>query len=388
MSYSRKRNRRLATAIGTVIALMIVFTFVLSLINPGVVTTDDFEDFPTFTPAGVEFPPPDPNPALDGEPPYVHSSGYFQTFRPFGTDWTVAEDSTAQSDTVLSVVFQSSERLAVVHNYIRRGVEVESVQSLDQEYLTEAHFAESWIDYESWEETSRTVGEDSVTTEFALVSEGAEYLGRDITRLGEGSWTFVTRIVVPGNNPGLLDTLESYVVPAFVGYPQLQALPQEWPAFADHEFGYLFKRPNEWQRVAGGAGSPATFTPSRDADAGLVRVWAEGDRALDGASDAEAWLVELVPDAEVIGIDPLVQGEASGFQVAYSFRDLDGDPRSGLFVALQREDGAALAANLQVRETDVNLLEGAALEGALADARRAVVEGFIPLPQVDAAPAS
>ncbi|NLE53225.1 MAG: hypothetical protein GX613_17650, partial [Chloroflexi bacterium] len=178
MSYSRKRNRRLATAIGTVIALMIVFTFVLSLINPGVVTTDDFEDFPTFTPAGVEFPPPDPNPALDGEPPYVHSSGYFQTFRPFGTDWTVAEDSTAQSDTVLSVVFQSSERLAVVHNYIRRGVEVESVQSLDQEYLTEAHFAESWIDYESWEETSRTVGEDSVTTEFALVSEGAEYLGR------------------------------------------------------------------------------------------------------------------------------------------------------------------------------------------------------------------
>lgn len=387
MSLSRKRNRQIATGLGTLIGLIIVFTFVISLINPGVVSTDDVEDFPTFTPPGTELPPPDPNPALDGEPPYVHSSGFFQTFMPAGDDWSVFEDAGAQSDTVLSVVFQSGQRLAVIHNYIRRGVEVESVESLSQEYLTDAHFAESWIDYESWEETGRTVGEGSVTTEFALVSGGTEYLGRDITRLGENEWTFVTRLVVPGNNPGLLDTLEGYVVPVFVGYPQLQTLPYQWPTYADHELRYLFKRPAEWRLVAGGAGSPATFTPASDADLGMVRVWAEEGRALDGAGDAEAWLLEVVPGAEVIGIDPLAHGEASGFQVAYGFRDRDGDLRSGLFVALGRVDGWAQAANLQVREADVNLLEGAALDAPLADARRAVVEGFIPLPQDGAAPA-
>lgn len=387
MSLSRKRNRQIATGLGTVIGLIIVFTFVVSLINPGVVSTNDVEDFPTFTPPGTELPPPDPNPNLSGEPPYVHSSGYFQTFMPAGGDWSVSEDAGAQSDTVLSVVFQSGQRLAVIHNYIRRGVEVESAESLSREYLTETHFAEAWIGYESWQETARTVGEDRVTTDFALVSGGTEYLGRDITRLGENGWTFVTRLVVPANNPGLLDTLERYVVPAFVGYPQLQTLPARWPTYVDQALGYLFKRPAEWQLVAGGEGSPATFTPAGDADAGMVRVWAEEGRALDGAGDAEAWLLELVPGAEVIGTDPLARGEASGFQVAYTFRDLDGDPRSGLFVALRRADGWAQAANLQVRDPDVNLLEGASLDEPLANARRAVVEGFIPLPQADAAPA-
>lgn len=380
MSYSRKRNRRLATAVGTLIGVMIIFTFVISLINPGVTTTDESELFPTFTPPGTELPPPDPNPDLSGEPTHVHSSGYFQTFKPSGSDWTVFEDAGAQSDTVLSVVFQSGQRLAVVHNYIRRGVEVESVESLNTEYLTNAHFAESWVDYESWEETGRSVGADSVTTEFTLVSGELDYLGRDITRLGENGWVFVTRLVVPGNNPGLLDTLEGYVVPAFVGLP-LQGLPFDWPTYADPELGYLFKRPAAWQLVAGTPGHPVTFSPAEARDRGMIRVWAEGDRTLDGAGDAEAWLAELVPSAEVIGIDPLQQGEASGFQVAYSFTDREGDPRSGLFVALLRLDGMAQAANLQVREADVNLLEGASLAGALADVRRAVVEGFIPWEQ-------
>lgn len=381
MSYSRKRNQRIATGIGTLIGAVIIITFVLSLINPGLGTTEDVGTFPTFTLPGTELPPPDPNPALGGEPPYVHSSGYFQTFRPSGADWSAFEDAGAQSESVLSVVFQSGQRLAVIHNYIRRGVEVESAGSLSETYLTAAHFADAWIDYERWTETGRQIGADTVTTDFALVSGELEYLGRDLTRLGGDGWLYVTRLVVPGNNPGLLDTLEAYIQPVFFGYPQLQTLPYQWPTYADPQSGLLFKRPADWQRVAGGVGQPVTFAPASDPDAGLVRVWAEAGRALQGAGDAEAWLAELVPSAQVIGTDPLTHDDANGFQVAYSFRDLEGDPRSGLLVALRRADGRAQAANLQVRQADVNLLEGASLEGALADVRRAVVEGFIPQPQ-------
>lgn len=381
MSYARKRNQRIATGIGTLIGVIIIFTFVISLINPGLGSTDDSDVFPTFTPRGTELPPPDPNPALQGEPPYVHSSGYFQTFRPAGADWTAFEDSSAQTDTVLSVVFQSGQRLAVIHNYIRRGVEVESAEALSQTYLTGAHFAEAWIDYDSWTETGRAIGDDAVTTDFALVSQQNEYLGRDITRLGENGWTYVTRLVVPGNNPGLLDTLEGYVQPAFFGYPELQSLPHEWPTYVDPQLGLLLKRPASWQLVAGGPGQRATFAPASEPDSGMIRVWTEEGRALEGAGDAEAWLAEVVPSAEVIGTDPLQHGAARGFQVAYSFRDLDGDARSGLFVALLRADGWAQAANLQLRQADANLLEGASLDPALADARRAVVEGFVPQPQ-------
>ncbi len=388
MSLSRKRNRQIATGIGTLIGVIIIFTFVVSLINPGLGATSDPEVIPTWTPGRTELPPPDPNPALGGEPPYVHSSGYFQTFMPAGSDWVSYEDPASQDDSFVSVVIQSGQRLAVIHNYIRRGVEIESGESLSSTYLTDAHFADAWIDYDRWTETGRVVEDNAVVTSFELVSGGNEYLGRDITRLGDDGWLYVTRLVVPANNPGLLDTLEGYVRPAFFGYPQLQALPRRWPAYADPEYGFVFKAPEGWQRVAGDVGRPATFSPTSDPDSALVRVWAEPERTLDGAGDVEAWLAELVPSAEVIGTDPLQQGQAQGFQVAYQFRDPDGDPRSGLLVALRRPDGSVQAANLQVRQAEVNLLEGAALDGLLADARRAVVEGFIPLPVAGEPPVS
>ena len=84
------------------------------------VTTDE-SAFPDVYPARDE-------PAARPESQPVRRAAFaqqrlFQTFRP---PPEIDASKIAQSDTVLSVVFQNSERLAVVHNYIRRGVEVAS----------------------------------------------------------------------------------------------------------------------------------------------------------------------------------------------------------------------------------------------------------------------
>jgi hypothetical protein len=385
MSLSKKRAHQRATIVGALLGVIVILTFVISLIAPGGKSSSN-PSLPTVTPYGtlppstpVIFPTPEPNPSLEGAPPYIHSSGYFQTFRPAGQDWIISEGESVNASSIARVVIQSPQRLAVIHNYIQPGVEYESLDSFSKNFLTPQHFAGAWSDYDSWVETKREITSDSVIVDFDLVSGGKHYLARSTYRL-DGTWLFVTRLVVPDNNPGLLDLLQKLVIPAFVGYPDLMALPEAWPAYIDQLLGFVLKHPSGWELVAGDKGRPVTFSIPSGQARDTVHVWTVPNQVIASATEAQAWVSENQPGATVLGANPVQREAGQGYQVAYSFRDAAGDGHSCLMVLLNDSAGTLFAADLQIAPPDLNLLNAGNLGQIDSDARQAVADGFIVLP--------
>jgi hypothetical protein len=386
MSLTRKRTQRRATLIGALIGFIIIFTFVISLIAPDRRSGSNSSDniYPTLTPYGTPLPPtqviiptPEPNPQLEGELPYIHSSGFFQTFRPAGSDWFVTESLGTENTT--STVIQSPARLAVIHNYIRPGVQYETLESLSTEFLNEAHFVDAWVEYDSWLETGRTVTGDHVIISFDLMSEDNQYLGRAIAWV-EAGWLYISRLVVPANNPALLDLLQSLVIPVFRGYPQLQVLPQSWPAYIDQELGFLLKHPLGWQTVAGGRGRPVTFNVPAAEGKTAVRVWTAQNRAVGSGQEAEAFLTETEPTATTLTIEPVEHGMGTGYQIAYAYRDTAGDLHSGLMMLLNDTSGMLFVANLQSTPPGTNWLDAESLSEQDGETAQALINGFVVLP--------
>ncbi|MEB2287663.1 MAG: hypothetical protein OZ934_06105 [Anaerolineae bacterium] len=383
MQKSRKRSQRRTTLLGAAIGSMIIFTFVLTLIAPDLGSRNrsnaDLDPFATPLPTSLVIPTPDPDPQLTGRPPYVHSSGLFQTFLPAGDDWIVDEGESVQASAMARVVISSSRRLVVIHNYIQPGVEYESLDSLSANFLTAQHFAGAWQDYGSWEETARTVGDESVVVDFALAAEGHDYLGRTITRLWQ-DWLFVARIVVPANNPALLDLLQTLVVPTFQGFPALLALPSDWRAYVDQSAGFVLRHPPGWTVAAGSPGRPATLRLSGADNNERVRLWTKPETPITSAEAAETWVRAATTVGAVLSVATVQREEGVGYLVAYRTLDAAGDTHSALAALLNDEAGTLFVADLQIEPPDVNLLDTPSVPGTYADARQSIAEGFIVLP--------
>jgi hypothetical protein len=393
MSFSQKRAQRRATVIGVVIGGIIIFTFVISLIAPDLGTrTSDNVDFPTLTPFGTLPPPtrvivptPEPDPQLQGALPYIHSTGLFQTFRPAGDDWITSEGQ--GTDNTASAVVQSPARLAVIHNYIRPGVQYDTPESLSTDFLNETHFVDAWTEYDSWQETHRAITDARVVVDFDLRSNDIAYLGRSIAWVDEG-WLYVVRMVTPANNRALLDLLQASVVPSFKIFPPMQTLPPLWPAHVDQELGYVLKHPEIWQIEAGGVGRPVTFAVPTAGDTVTVRVRTIPDRPIESEEQAQAWLTEAEPTAEVLAVEPIAHDDmGTGYQIAYSYRDTAGDPHSGLVVLLNSTAGTLYVANLQSERAGTNWLDAESLSQEDSENVQALISGFIVLPAEDVQPA-
>jgi hypothetical protein len=391
MSYSQQRARRRATLISAVIGLIIIFTFVISLIVPDLgsranTTTNDIDVFATPRPTSVIIPTPEPNPQLDGEPLYIHSSGLFQTFWPAGADWVSSESENAETS-IASVVIQSGARLAVIHTYIRFDVQYGTPDSLSRDFLTEGYFVEAWSQYQSWEETGRALTDDSVIVNFDLVSDQNEYLGRDITRTTDG-WLYIARLVVPANNPALLDLLQEKVVASFDGYHQLTTIPVFWRAYIDQQLGFLIKYPFTWELVAGDNGRPVTFNIPASDDKMIARVWTVPNHAVSSAEEAQAWLIETEPTATVGQIEPLEFDLGAGYQIGYTYRDTAGDAHSGLMVMISDSADTLFVANLQAPSPNINWLDAASLSQQDNETQQALVKGLMILPLAARLPAT
>lgn len=384
MHKSRKHSQRRTTLLGAAIGSIIIFTFVITLIVPDrggrrSSSSADLDSYATPQPTKLVIPTPDPDPQLTGRPPYIHSSGLFETFLPAGDDWIADEGESVQASAMARVVISSQQRLAVIYNYIQPGVEYESLDSLSENYLTTQHFAGAWQNYDSWAETARMVGEDSVVVDFALTSEGHDYLGRTTSRLWQ-DWLFVARIVVPANNPALLDLLQTLVIPAFRGFPALLALPSDWSAYVDQTAGFVLRHPAGWTVAAGSPGRPATLLLNGAGNNERVRLWTEPETSLASAEAAEAWVRAAATVDAVLSVATVQREAGRGYLVAYRTLDAAGDAHSALTALLNDEAGTLFVADLQIEPPDANLLDAQSVPDAYAEARQSVAEGFIVLP--------
>jgi hypothetical protein len=162
-------------------------------------------------------PTPEANPQLDGLPPHAHPDGYFQTFMPQGEEWAVQDYD--QAGELVQTVINSPYRLVVIHTMARLDAQVYATpDDLSAQYLTMEYFASAWFPYTSWAETRRAVEGERVIIDFSLVADFKAFLGREITRQEDGI-IYTARIVVPANDPALLDLLQTLVTRDFVALP-------------------------------------------------------------------------------------------------------------------------------------------------------------------------
>ena len=381
MSLSRKRSRQRATLIGAAIGIVIIVTFVLSLLAPGSghrASTVPDEVLSTPASTAIVVPTPEPDPQVVGATPYIHGSGLFRAFRPAGTGWTLSENAPVNASSIASVVIQNVRRLVVIHNYIRPNVEYETPQALSENFLTTQHFAGAWQDYDHWEETARTIQDDKVIVDFNLTQLDVDYIAR-VAYWTQDGWLFVARVVTPANNPLLLDRLFTQVVDGFEGFDALMALPLDWTAQVDQRLGYILRHPANWQRVAGDVGRPVTFTAETEAGTLRVRTWAEPDQALADEDAARAWLVENRDGAEALRVRQIERGAGAGFALAYTFLSTTGDPQSGLMLLLNDAAGTLFVVDMQTPAPELDLLDAevvGTLDKVTTAARQAVLEGF------------
>jgi hypothetical protein len=390
MTLNRKRSRRRATFVGAVVGSILIFTFVLTLIAPDLASRrSDGSSAADSDVIGADF---NPDLPIEVEAPYIHSSGFFQTFQPVGSAWELSEFMSGEPLVYPSVFIRDATTSVVVHHYVQPGVVYDSGDALSQNYLTIQYFASQWQQYDKWLETVRAVDGDTVTVDFELESAGEEYLGRDISRL-QDSWLYVTRLVVPADNADLLTELQNKALPAFIGYQDLQGMTERWPVYTDQQLGFALKHAPGWSIQTGDAGRPVTFEVPLAAGQPevMVRMEAMPGQPLAADDEAEAWLADHLADKDAADIT-VVAGETvtrqfgSGYALAYQYREPSGDQRSGLAVLLNDARGTLFLANLDLDAPGANMLdvEDPVLTGDMpllnVETWQAVREGFIVLP--------
>ncbi len=182
---------------------------------------------------------------------------------------------------------------------------------------------------------------------------------------------------MPGNNPALLERLQSLLVPSIRLLPDSLAAPLSWPAYIDGVWNFVLKYPEGWSVVDGGPGRTATL-----ADPGgqvALTLNSEADSVIADAEAARAWVERVRPGAEILDVQPVVRTHGAGFGVSYLYSDADGEPRSGLTILLNGLGDRLATATLRLNEGRLNLLDSA-VSAAYQEALQAV-QTFALLPE-------
>ncbi|HRE47693.1 MAG TPA: hypothetical protein PLD47_08210 [Aggregatilineales bacterium] len=360
MTSKRKQQRwyqqqwlRLAGIIFLVIVLVLPAVLPNGGLTPPVVV-------PTLDPndplAGGEFPAvPEGGTPVTKAGLYVHPSGLYTLPKLVGWELTgkTPEERSFAADTYdagrVGSMFSNGSTRSVYHAFVETDAANPITTTADMtKRFSERELATGWADYESWRETSRREDDTTLAINFDLVYEGQTYLARQlskIARIGSVSWVMVLRIVVPNNNPALLERLEAMLYPNYTVWEQAMLAPPSWVTIKDS--GYILRFPPTWQQVDGGIGRPYTITGSMDSQATTLTTNYTAGTILLGEDAAKTWLTNTLPRAEVLTLRPLERAGTAGFMLSFRLSDADGNPRSGAAILFNGRDGALYTAVLQ-----------------------------------------
>ncbi len=373
MKMKRGMGGGMGDGVGRILAIIglfiIIGSMLLTSVIPGGVPQDTQSNAGAQgTLAAIVFPPPNPNVTMGIL--YVHPKATFVIAQPQGYT------PTAQSDMLINgVSMVDNTRYSVLHAYMLHYGFGQSVQVLDAENSPDI-LANSWSQYDTWMETGRDAGEDRLTISFTLDLAGNHYLARHITWADEqdDTWVYVVRLVVPENNPALLDTLEELIIPSFDRLPDSRSTPIEWTGAVNVNQGYSIRYPLTWRLTEGGPGQPSTLATGQ----GTLTLRGSA-RPVPDADAVPAWVQEIHPEAEILAVEPAERAFGAGYAVAFTYPDTDGARHSKLAVLINTPDGQLVSAMFELAgEASVNLLdeEARAAHGELW----AALASFAPLP--------
>lgn len=371
------RNAMAGRVAAIVILVMIIGSMLVTTVAPYLGTgvsspLASDPNAPAATPTTFVFPTPLPGgPVVTAAGIYVHPSAAFYVWQPQG--WL---PSPYTDETIASVSLVNSQLFSVVHAFTRHYDFNQSVASLDA-LNDPTELASAWSSYDNWLETDRQALEDRLVIDFELELRGDTYLAREVTWPApvDTTWVMILRVVVPGNNPLLLERLTEAIIPFYDLLPDSLAGPLTWNGYVDQAGGFSLKYPVGWSIVDGGPGRTATLS-DEDRITLTLEVWP--DTSLADAEAAADWVSTDQPGAQVVAVAPVERVYGAGYSVAYTFADADGAGHSGLAVLLARTADRLLVADLHLDAADVNLLADDTAE-EWADARLAL-QTFAPLP--------
>ncbi|HVO41092.1 MAG TPA: hypothetical protein VMT34_00640 [Aggregatilineales bacterium] len=298
---------------------------------------------------------------------YIHPSGLFSL--PHLLGWNQAPSAeqanlpTGSSPvTEMGNTFINSTLLSVVHSYINNDPtrKIANSQDLDR-YWDKTQLDSAWRNFTGgYKELNRRVNSDGLSTiNFELYLEGNTYLGRQLAQM-QDNWMLVLRLVVPNNNPDLLDKLQAIIIPRYHLWIQEVAIPSDWQSIVDPVDGYVVRLTPTWKVndgssgkpfLATGTAGPYNFTLTTRADEGSVK----------SQDDVKNWLKANIPAASILTIKEEKRNDLTGFTASYSNPDADGNKRSGV-VTLLSGTGRVYTLNFQSTARELNLLDDATVK--------------------------
>lgn len=313
--------------------------------------------FPTVPPGGFTVVP---------DRTYFHSSAVFSM--PHLLNWDLAQSGEERVEPTQGVkiaragaTFINGPLLSVIHAFVERDPDrtAKTLQDLDK-YYDKSNLDAAWTNFTGgWKETKRATQNDRFVIDFELGLSGNTYLGRQVSHF-EGDWLMVTRLVVPDNDPALLDQLQQIIWNGFVFYPNIAQWPLGWSATADPAVGYVIKYPADWRKLDGDQGRPIIVNGTlRDVTVTLT-TQGEPGKAAKTEQDARAWVTTAHPKAAIMTVTPETRGDASGFNISYNDPDPDGNARSALVTLLNGTNGTLYSANFLTSVRGLDLLSTSA----------------------------
>jgi hypothetical protein len=313
---------------------------------------------------------------LIAERTYFHPTGLFSI--PRFRDFDLAADGEELADPAalggtsklsrVGATFINGAAYAVLHTFIENNPDngVKELGDLEKLYDT-VNLQAAWTNFTGgYEETGRKIVDGRYVLDFRLGLSGNTYLARQTTQVQEG-WLKVTRLVVPDNNPGLLDNLEKAVWEKFAFYPKLLANPISWGAITDINAGYLIRFPAAWKRssdfggqyvVDGILGTTYTSLTTRN----------EPGRTVNSEDEARAWVKAFRPNATVYSAKTEQRDGLTLYTVSFNDPDPDGNSRSAI-VTLVNGRGGLISAYYLHAARNVDLLTAPTAPAELATSR-------------------
>ncbi len=345
---NRHRQRRYTIFAVFMVALM-GMTAILPTLQSGTTTTQQVtEPTPTVLPT---FPaPPADLSTIVFDQTYLHPSALYLASYP--ASWVPARP--ANNGTQVQINFENNTAQSIIESYIEVPVPpVTTLQDVSARY-DDTTLQSGWRRYNSWDETGRELdtADNAVVIDFELTLRGQTYIARHYAQLKDDGRIYVTRVVTPDNARALLLDLLDKSKTAIQPIALFADTPVQWNGYYSDKENMVVRYPNSWVLRDGAPGQPVTIEATGQA---VLRVETAAGAVADEAA-AEAFVLAQRPDATIQTVQAAERNGASGWEVSYSYRTLEGEPQSAVAVILPDGENTLRVATVRVVNVDLDLL--------------------------------
>jgi len=325
---------------------------------PPATATPRLAAFPTVSPGGTP---------ITSDYTYFHTTGlfsvpHFVSFDCSSDTEEVVDHETDEKGANVSRVgttFSSCEHSSVLHIFVDRNNDAPVTQLNELAAVNDKEQLDyDWSKYNGgYTELDRIITSTRYILLFELVHNGRHYLARQATELAGNGWTKTVRVIVPENNPGLLDNLEAKIWADFKFYnsPPLFSAPLGWYATVDTDAGYIIRYPDTWSEVDAEPGEYASIYGTLDATPLTLDILVEADKRVADEADARAWVAALHPESTIRAVQADANDSVNRWLVSYNDPD---SPYSAVVVLINGKNGSLYSADYVLELSDVDLLDG------------------------------